>query len=54
MRPKVNPQAELDFQPSNLKLTNRYYQRLEALSLSAERVGPPYGGGSLGCAMPPT
>jgi len=32
MRPKVNPQAELDFQPSNLKLTNGYYQSFEAVS----------------------
>jgi len=32
MRPKLNPQAELDFQPSNLNLTNEYYQRFEAVS----------------------
>lgn len=32
MRPKVNPQAELDFQPSTLELTNRYYQKFETVS----------------------
>ena len=32
MRPKLNPQACLDFQPSNLELTNAYYQRFEAVS----------------------
>lgn len=32
MRPKLNPQAQLNFQPSNLELTNEYYQRFEALT----------------------
>ena len=32
MRPKVNPQAELDFQPSNLKVTNQYYKQYQAVS----------------------
>ena len=32
MRPKVNRQPELDFQPSNLKLTNAYYKKYEAVS----------------------
>ena len=32
MRRKTNPQAELDFQPSNLKLTNAYFKKYEAVS----------------------
>jgi len=32
MRPKINRQSELDFQPSNLKLTNAYYEQYEAVS----------------------
>ncbi len=32
MRTKVNPQPEFDFRPSNLKLTNEYYDRYEAVS----------------------
>ena len=32
MRTKINPQHELDFQPSNLKLTNEYYEKYEAVS----------------------
>ncbi len=32
MRPKINRQPELDFQPSTLKLTNAYYERYEAVS----------------------
>ena len=32
MRPKFNRQAQFDFQPSPLKVTNEYYQRYEAIS----------------------
>ncbi len=32
MRPKINPQPELDLQPSNLKLTNDYFAKYEAVS----------------------
>ena len=32
MRRKVNPQHELDFQPSNLKLTSEYYEKYERVS----------------------
>ncbi len=32
MRPKVKRQRELDFQPSNLKVTNEYYKKYEAVS----------------------
>ena len=32
MRPKVNPQTEFNFQPSNLKITNDYYAKYEAIS----------------------
>lgn len=32
MRRKINRQAELDFQPSNLQLTNEYYEKYEAVS----------------------
>ena len=32
MRAKVNIQAELNFQPSNLKLTNEYYRKYEEIS----------------------
>src|SRR6266851_1493748 len=32
MRPKTNPQTELDFSPSNLQVTNEYYQKYEAVS----------------------
>jgi len=32
MRSKINPQSELDFHPSNLKVTNEYYERYEAVS----------------------
>lgn len=32
MRSKVQCQRELDFQPSNLKLTNEYYRKYEAIS----------------------
>ncbi len=32
MRPKINSQPELDFQPSNLKLTNGYFAKYEAIS----------------------
>lgn len=32
MRPKINTQPELDFQPSNLKLTNEYYKKYETIS----------------------
>ena len=32
MRPKINRQSELDLQPSNLKLTNEYYEKYEAVS----------------------
>lgn len=32
MRPKINPQQALDFHPSNLDITNAYYQKYEAVS----------------------
>jgi len=32
MRCKMNCQPELDFQPSNLKITNEYYEKYEAVS----------------------
>jgi IS5 family transposase len=32
MRPKFNAQAEFDFQPSNLKLTNAYYAKYQSIS----------------------
>lgn len=32
MRRKTNPQTELDFSPSNLQVTNEYYQKYEAVS----------------------
>jgi hypothetical protein len=32
MRTKINDQPELDFQPSNLQLTNEYYGKYEAVS----------------------
>ena len=32
MRPKVKRQRELDFQPSNLKVTNEYYEKYQAAS----------------------
>ena len=32
MRPKINPQDEFEFQPSNLKLTNDYYAKYQAIS----------------------
>jgi IS5 family transposase len=33
MRRKINRQAELDFKPSNLKVTNEYYQQYQAVSM---------------------
>ncbi len=32
MRSKVKRQRELDFQPSNLKVTNEFYEKYEAVS----------------------
>jgi IS5 family transposase len=32
MRPKIKRQRELDFEPSNLKVTNAYYKKYEAVS----------------------
>lgn len=32
MRSKINNQTELNFQPSNLKITNKYYAKYEAIS----------------------
>lgn len=32
MRPKINTQSELNFQPSNLEITNKYYAKYEAIS----------------------
>jgi IS5 family transposase len=32
LRPKINTQDEFEFQPSNLKLTNDYYAKYEAIS----------------------
>ena len=33
MRLKINTQDEFDFQPSNLKLTNDYYAKYQAISV---------------------
>ena len=33
MRPKINTQDEFNFQPSNLKVTNDYYAKYEAISV---------------------
>jgi len=32
VRPKINRQGEFDFHPSNLQITNEYYERYEAIS----------------------
>jgi IS5 family transposase len=32
MRPKINTQSELNFQPSNLEITNKYYAKYDAIS----------------------
>lgn len=32
MRPKINTQSELNFQPSDLKITNEYYAKYESIS----------------------
>ena len=32
MRPKMNTQSELNFQPSNLKITNQYYRKYDSIS----------------------
>lgn len=32
MRPKINTQSELNFQPSNLEITNQYYRKYRAIS----------------------
>ena len=32
MRPKINTQSELNFQPSNLEITNNYYAKYDAIS----------------------
>ena len=32
MRPKINTQSELNFQPSNLKITKEYYAKYESIS----------------------
>jgi len=32
LRPKVNTQSELNFQPSNLEITNQYYRKYNAIS----------------------
>jgi IS5 family transposase len=32
LRPKINTQSEFNFQPSNLKITNEYYAKYEAIS----------------------
>ena len=36
MRPKKNTQSELNFQPSNLKITNEYYAKYDAISAILE------------------
>jgi len=33
MRQKINFQSQLDFKPSNLKVTNDYFQQYEAVSM---------------------
>ena len=32
MRPKINTQSELNFQPSNLEITNEYYAKYDRIS----------------------
>jgi len=32
LRPKINTQSELNFQPSNLEITNKYYAKYDAIS----------------------
>jgi len=32
LRPKINTQSELNFQPSNLEITNEYYAKYDAIS----------------------
>ncbi|MCH7884551.1 MAG: ISNCY family transposase [Planctomycetes bacterium] len=32
MRPRMNTQSELNFQPSNLEITNQYYRKYDAIS----------------------
>ena len=36
MRRKINRQSELDFKPSNLKVTNEYFEQYEAMSILLE------------------
>ena len=36
LRSKINPQVELDFTPSNLKLTQKYYAKYEEISRTLE------------------
>ena len=38
MRRKINDQTELDFQPSNLQLTNQYYEKYEAVSATLDQA----------------
>lgn len=38
MRVKVNAQAQFDFQPSTLKLTNRYYAKYESISTILDKA----------------
>ncbi len=40
MRPKINTQTEFDFQPSNLKITNKYYAKYEAISNILDKNRP--------------
>ncbi len=37
MRTRTNQQSELDFHPSNLRLTNGYYEKFEAVSNILDR-----------------
>jgi hypothetical protein len=32
MREKINAQSQFDFEPSTLKLTNRYYAKYQSIS----------------------
>jgi IS5 family transposase len=38
MRPKINHQRELNFHPSNLQVTNEYYQQYEAVSTILDEI----------------
>ena len=39
MRTKANHQLELDFHPSNLQLTNEYYENMETIEQLGKEIG---------------